>query len=110
MHGQVPSPLLKRDPAMTPEQVLAAQNGAAEWLVQPLAQALPGEPAFLCLPGVREYHEHPAHSGDPWELHRASGEGKMHNILEKVWRYGTDPLVQIGFKIAIEFQRRDVPE
>lgn len=106
-HGEVATPLMKRDPAMTTEQVQEAQKGVAEWMVQPLAQALPGEPAFLCLPGVREYHDHPAHSGDPWELHRASGEGRMFNILEKVWRYGTDPIAQIAF--GIQFQAREVP-
>jgi Predicted metal binding domain len=27
---------------------------------------------FLCLRGVREYHEHPQHSGDEWLLYRVS--------------------------------------
>src|SRR5258706_394570 len=30
---------------------------------------------FLCLPGIREYHNHPQHTGDDWLLHRAVGAG-----------------------------------
>ncbi len=47
---------------------------------------------FLCLPGVREYHTHPAHTGDAWFIHRAKGEGTLHFILEQLNRYGTQYL------------------
>ncbi len=42
---------------------------------------------FLCLPGVREYHSHPQHSGDSWDLHRYTGAGNLHFILEYIWLY-----------------------
>jgi hypothetical protein len=32
---------------------------------------------FLCVPGVRQYHDHPQHSGDSWLLHRSSREGSL---------------------------------
>ncbi|HLK53358.1 MAG TPA: putative metal-binding protein, partial [Candidatus Angelobacter sp.] len=39
--------------------------------VQPLLVAHSGEDIpFLCIPGVREYHSHPAHTGNSWFLHR----------------------------------------
>lgn len=41
---------------------------------------------FLCLPGIREYHIHPQHSGDSWLLHRQAGEGTISNVCERVWR------------------------
>lgn len=41
---------------------------------------------FLCVPGIRQYHDHPQHSGDPWLLHRASGEGSLVTVCERVWR------------------------
>jgi hypothetical protein len=41
---------------------------------------------FLCLPGVREYHTHPQHSGDDWLLHRNAGAGNLTVICERVWR------------------------
>jgi hypothetical protein len=41
---------------------------------------------FLCLPGLREYHEHPQHTGDAWLLHRGSGEGRLAVICDRVWR------------------------
>src|SRR5207302_1101722 len=44
---------------------------------QPLMQSYgPDEIPFLCVAGVREYHEHPGHSGDAWELHRSAGAGR----------------------------------
>lgn len=60
---------------------------------QPLMQAYgPDELPFFCVAGVREYHEHPAHSGDRWELHRASGAGRLVRILEVIDTYGIRPL------------------
>lgn len=41
---------------------------------------------FLCLPGLREYHSHPQHSGDEWLLHRTSGAGRLAVVCERVWR------------------------
>lgn len=41
---------------------------------------------FLCLPGVREYHEHPQHTGDDWLLHRASGAGNLAVVCERIWQ------------------------
>jgi hypothetical protein len=59
----------------------------------PLMQAHgPDEIPFPCLPGVREYHEHPGHSGDPWLLHRGGGEGTLYFLLEKLYQYGVAPI------------------
>lgn len=44
-----------------------------------------GQP-FLCLPGLREYHNHPQHTGDDWLLHRDAGEGRLVVICDRVWR------------------------
>lgn len=59
---------------------------------QPMMQGAPDEIPFLCHPGVREYHDHPAHSGDAWELRRADGEGRFVRLLDIIWRYGVRPL------------------
>ena len=49
---------------------------------QDLMQAhSPDDVPFLCVSGVKEYHNHPGHSGDPWELHRAAGEGRLVRLL-----------------------------
>lgn len=77
--------------------------------VQPLMQAQsPDEVPFLCIAGVREYHEHPGHSGDTWELHRSSGAGRLVRLLEVIHKYGVDPLrgysvnlvPQVGFEYS----------
>jgi hypothetical protein len=52
--------------------------------------ALLGHPAtgelFLCVPGLREYHSHPQHTGDDWLLHRNAGAGRLAVICDIVWR------------------------
>ena len=47
---------------------------------------------FLCVPGVKEYHDHPGHSGDPWEIHRSAGEGRLVRLLEVISKYGLEPV------------------
>ena len=60
----------------------------------PLIQAHPPHmKPFLCLPGVREYHNHPAHSNDPWLTHRGMGEGTLGFLIDQLHKYGTDPIV-----------------
>lgn len=41
---------------------------------------------FLCVPGIREYHDHPQHTGDAWLLHRHLAEGSVSTICDRVWR------------------------
>ena len=52
----------------------------------------PHQIPFLCLPGVREYHRHPAHSQDPWLAHRNTGEGTLGFLVDQLHKYGTDPV------------------
>jgi hypothetical protein len=47
---------------------------------------------FLCMPGVKAYHRHPAHTGDSWWLHKGA-EGSMHTILHALWKYGVRDIV-----------------
>jgi len=42
---------------------------------------------FFCIQGTKEYHHHPAHSGDSWMLHRTKGEGKLLDLLEKLIKH-----------------------
>lgn len=43
---------------------------------------------FLCLRGVREYHEHPQHSGDEWLLYRT--EISLFSTVMSLWRVSLD--------------------
>ena len=43
---------------------------------------------FLCLRGIREYHEHPQHSGDDWLLYRPTMN--LFSIVMSVWRVSID--------------------
>jgi hypothetical protein len=43
---------------------------------------------FLCLRGVREYHDHPQHSGDDWLLYR--GQMSLFSIVMSLWRTAID--------------------
>ncbi len=39
---------------------------------------------FLCVPGVREYHEQPIHEGDDWLLYRESCG--LPYVVEAIWK------------------------
>ncbi len=43
---------------------------------------------FLCIRGIREYHEHPQHTGDDWLLYRH--EMSLFSIVMSVWRVTVD--------------------
>jgi hypothetical protein len=82
-------------------------------MAQPLLQANgDDEVPFLCIPGVREYHEHPAHSGDPWELHRTSGEGRLNQLIQVISKYGSETIS--GFEVQmsplVRFHFQEPPE
>lgn len=81
---------------------------------QPLMQAFGAEEIpFMCIAGVREYHEHPAHSGDRWELHRRDGAGRLVRILEIIDRYGVRPLNGYGVNLIPQVSgltQAEVPE
>ncbi len=72
---------------------------------QPLMQSY-GDDAvpFLCLPGVREYHTNPAHTGDSWFIHRAQGEGTLHFILEQLYRYGSQCAKGYGIECQVQMK------
>jgi hypothetical protein len=76
---------------------------------QRILQGHPGKPAFLCLPGVREYHEHPAHSGDSWLLHRGGGEGGLQFIVDKISTYGSEAVQALQVQMQIALQQGLVP-
>lgn len=55
---------------------------------------------FLCLPGIREYHSHPQHSGDEWLLHRHLREGDLAVVCERIWRRMARNV--LGMSVAIQ--------
>jgi hypothetical protein len=76
------------------------QNGIVPTMVDKLMQDYgPESVPFLCLPGTREYHDHPGHSGDAWELHRPAGAGRLVRILEIIDTYGVRPIS--GYNVAL---------
>jgi hypothetical protein len=87
------------NPDVPPEAVeIMIQQGQLQ-LNNMIAFNSPDDPPFLCLPGIREYHDNPAHSGDSWLLHRASGEGSLAFILDKICSYGVNPIEQYRIEL-----------
>jgi Predicted metal binding domain len=87
-------------PGVPPEAIAAlVQRGGVQLSNMIQANRLDDYP-FICLPGVREYHDNPAHTGDAWLLHRGSGEGSLAFILEKIWTYGVDPIS--GYQVQVQ--------
>lgn len=76
---------------------------------QRMLQGHPGKPAFLCLPGVREYHDHPAHSGDSWLLHRGQGEGGLQFLADKISTYGSEPVHALQVQMQVGMQPGVIP-
>lgn len=62
---------------------------------------------FLCLPGIREYHSHPQHSGDNWLLHRHRREGDLAVICERLWRRMARNV--LGMSVAIHSVATGIP-
>jgi hypothetical protein len=100
-----------------PIEGLALPPGAAIPRIvseQPLMQWHdPDDVPFLCLAGVREYHEHPAHSGDHWEQHRRAGAGRIARLLEIVDTYGLRPITDYNMQLKIDvigFAQGQTPE
>jgi hypothetical protein len=52
---------------------------------QDLLQGGPEMIPFLCIRGVREYHEHPYHTGDSWLLYRNTGVGNLNYLLDQLY-------------------------
>jgi hypothetical protein len=67
----------------TVQAIVASDEGPRDLIVQ--GHPATGRP-FFCVPGVRQYHDHPQHSGDSWLLHRESGEGSLATICDRLWR------------------------
>lgn len=63
---------------------------------------------FLCLRGIREYHEHPQHSGDDWLLYR--GTMNLFSIVMSVWRASVDLVHPQLIPQANGFQLNSVAE
>lgn len=54
---------------------------------------------FLCIPGVREYHNHQHHSGDSWFLYRTKGEGKLCDLIEKLIKHSIALINGFSFQL-----------
>lgn len=107
---QLQTKMRRLDPNLPPELVAAMPPEALAPHIGDMIQGYQGQPAFLCLPGVREYHDHPAHSGDPWEARRASGEGSIFEIIDKIWQYGSAPINSLMPHIQLVLGQSGVPQ
>lgn len=56
---------------------------------------------FFCFPGVKEYHNHAAHSGDSWMLHRNKGEGELSVIIEQLYKHSIAIAAGYGVNVSI---------
>lgn len=62
----------------------------------------PARPGFICLQGVREYHDHPAHTGDSWFLHRGTGVGRLAYVLNALASHGIDHVVGVNYQFQVK--------
>lgn len=103
--GEITMQLLrfpKREGMTRAEIMTAASQGVPLELIPLVMAADELSKPFLCLPGVREYHDNPAHSGDPWLLHRASGEGCLAFIIDNIWKYGPNAIEMFAVNTVVQ--------
>ncbi len=113
-------PLLSKElptrlPRMIPGPETVLPDGSKVQLrgSQDLMQALSTDDVpFLCIPGVKEYHDHPGHTGDPWELHRLAGAGRLVRLLEVIAKYGIEPVTGFNVNLVpqVTFAISEMPE
>lgn len=71
-----------------------------------LLQAQIDDIPFLCIPGIREYHQHTLHTGDSWFLYRKNGgEGSLCFILDNIQLYGTSHILAYTEQLVVNFHR-----
>jgi hypothetical protein len=73
--------------------------------VTPLLQAFDMNKPFLCLPGVKEYHDSSAHSGDSWFLHRK--KNMLVHILSILQQFGP---AAIAYQAQVQVAHHMVPK
>jgi hypothetical protein len=79
---------------------ISTEPGKVE--IQPLALGLADQTAFICLPGIREYHEHSDHGNDPWLDHRGKGgEGTLGYVIDKLYQFGISAISHLSVQINI---------
>lgn len=93
--------LLWRRRLHQPATDVSTNNAEQSVVVEKLIQShAPDHIPFLCIAGVREYHDHPFHTNDPWLTHRGQGEGTLDFLLEQFIKYGTEPIRNVQPAIA----------
>ena len=71
---------------------------------QDLLQAwtLDDDKPFVCLQGVREYHDNPGHSGDSWWRHRSMGAGSICRLLDLLAQHGTEAMREPEYQMRMQ--------
>jgi hypothetical protein len=79
--------------------------------VTDLLQHWTDDQVFVCLAGVREYHQSSAHTGDPWWSHRGR-EGTLYYLLDTLCKYGTEPIrgVSISMNVVLGELTGELPK
>ena len=111
MSKEIPTRLPRMIPG--PEMVMPDGARAQFNAPQDLMQAhSPEDLPFLCIAGVKEYHDHPGHSGDPWEMHRSAGEGRLVRLLEVISKYGLEPVngLKVNLVPQVAFSVSEPPQ
>jgi hypothetical protein len=69
--------------------------------INPILVGEPDEFPFLCIPGVREYHNHPSHTGNPWLLYRTKGEGTLAFLIDQLYNHSIPFIRGFGVNMTV---------
>lgn len=109
----IPLGVVQALPAGIAEALAQGVPQAQVVMPQPLMQAYGDDDVpFLCIAGVREYHNHPAHSGDRWESHRTSGAGRLLRLIQVISKYGLETIdgFEVQFAPVVRFHAGVPPQ
>lgn len=106
------TPLTRKEIPINFWQVNLPQNFVPGSPIAPLdlLQGRPDDIPFICIRGVREYHNHPAHSGDSWFLYRTRGEGKLGFLLDQLYNFSIDILQNYNIDLQFLIKYAQMPK
>lgn len=106
LRSEIPTNLqrvrVNRDVVPTSDVVpVPDQNGPVNQILLQ-AWTMDDDRPFVCLQGVREYHENPGHSSDSWWFHRSKGAGSISRLLGLISKYGTEAMREFQMQLRME--------
>lgn len=85
-----------------------ASGGILSAEIVPYVQSFDQNRPFLCIPGIREYHDCSGHTGDSWFLHRGTKGCLLVHLLTMLQRFGPGAVNTVHVSVSHSIVRKAV--